>query len=312
MSAWKESVLYRFSSGTDGASPTGGFVSDVHGSLYSMTYAGGAGTCVSGYGCGTVYRLDPPANGSKSWTETVLYAFSGGADGGTPEAGLTMDAAGNLYGATSYGGNLGCAGGIGCGVIFELSPPSSGQTAWTETVLYTFQGGTDGAFPQPPPVFGAKAVLLGTAESGGTTGCGFGCGTVFQLTPPKKGQTAWAFSVLYSLQGAPDGAYLNSGLVPDGSGSYVTGTFYGGTGSCAFSGAPAGCGAILKLVPPAKKGAPWTESVVYSLPSQANGAVLGAPVLVDAAGAIYGGTFTGGDPKYCSGNGCGVAFSLVP
>jgi hypothetical protein len=311
-SAWKESVLYRFQGGADGASPTGGFVSDANGSLYSMTYAGGAGSCVGGYGCGTIYRLDPPAKGSKSWTETVLYAFTGGMDGGTPAAGLTIDAAGNLYGETGYGGNVNCAGGIGCGVIFELSPPASGQTAWTETVLYTFQGGSDGAFPQAPPIFGNKGVLLGTAANGGSTACNSGCGTVYQLTPPKKGQSAWGFTVLYSLQGPPDGAYLNSALVPDETGGFVTGTFYGGTGSCAFTDAPVGCGTVLRLTPPAKKGGSWAESVLYSLPAQADGALVGGQLLVDASGVIYGATFYGGDLKACNDAGCGVAFSLTP
>jgi uncharacterized protein YceK len=309
--AWKETVLYRFSGSADGAGPTGPFIGDQNGSLYSMTNAGGRGSCVSGTGCGTVYRLDPPAKGNKGWTETVLYAFTGNADGGSPEAGLTMDAAGNLYGATSYGGNLNCAGGIGCGVVFELSPPGAGQSAWTETVLYTFTDGSDGAFPQPAPILNSSGALLGTAQNGGT-GCSYGCGVVYELTPPKKGQKAWTFTALYALGGPPDGAYLNAALVPDGSGSYVTGTFYGGTGSCAFMGAPTGCGTVLKLTPPAKRGGGWKETVLYSLPAQSDGSLVGSQLSVDAAGVIYGATFNGGDSKYCSGNGCGVAFSLTP
>jgi uncharacterized repeat protein (TIGR03803 family) len=219
-----------------------------------------------------------------------------------------MDATGNLYGATGYGGNLNCFGGIGCGVVFELSPPGNGKTAWTETVLYTFTGGSDGASPQPPPIFDSAGNLLGTASSGGASGYG----TVYQLTPPPKGQSAWTFTVLYALGGSPDGAYLNSPLVPDNSGNYVTGTFYGGTGSCAFSNAPVGCGTVLKLSPPAKNGGSWTESVLYSIPTQSKGALVGAPLLVDASGVIYGATFSGGNPKYCGGSGCGVSFSLKP
>ena len=181
-----------------------------------------------------------------------------------------------------------------------------------QTVLYTFPGQADGAFPQAPPIFDAAGALLGTAANGGNlTACNGGCGTVYRLLPPKAGQAAWTFKALYALAGPPDGAYLNANLVPDGSGGYVTGTFFGGTGACAFGSSPAGCGTVLKLSPPAAKGGAWTEAVLYSLPSLQDGAVVGAPLLVDTAGVIYGATFNGGPPKYC-GSGCGVSFSLKP
>jgi uncharacterized protein YceK len=213
-----------------------------------------------------------------------------------------------------FGGNLNCAGGIGCGVVFELTPPQSGQT-WTETVLYTFQGGNDGAFPQPAPVFDSKDALLGTtADGGGATACNFGCGTVYRLIPPKKGQTGWTETILHALQGAPDGANPNAGLAPAGGGAFVTTTYYGGTGPCAFSGAPPGCGAVVQLTPPAK-GKTWTESVIYGPNGTTDGAVLSGGLLVDSSGAIYGAAAVGGNPKTCTANaspGCGTVFNITP
>jgi uncharacterized protein YceK len=313
--AWKNQVLYTFQGTTDGAAPTGPLISDANGSLYSMTLAGGNGTCYSGVpGCGVVYRLDPPAHGSKKWTESVLYAFTGAADGATPEAGLTFDAAGNLYGVTSYGGNLNCAGGIGCGVVFKLTPPQNGKT-WSETVLYTFQGGNDGAFPQPAPVFDSTGALLGTtSDGGGATACSGGCGTAYRLVPPKKGQTNWTETILHAFQGAPDGAEPNAGLTAAAGGGFVTTTFFGGTGACAFNGLPPGCGTVVELTPPAK-GKIWTESVVHSLNGTTDGAEAAGGLLVDQSGTIYGAAVGGGDPKTCTAGaapGCGTAFSITP
>jgi len=144
-------VIHNFGGTGDGELPTGPVAVGNGGVLYGTTQYGGSGpSCVYGYqGCGTVYSLTPPESPGEAWTETVLYNFTGGADGGVVGAGLTAGDNGVLYGATSLGGDAACTnqGTAGCGVVFSLTPPASPGGAWTETVLYTFTGGSDGAFP---------------------------------------------------------------------------------------------------------------------------------------------------------------------
>jgi uncharacterized repeat protein (TIGR03803 family) len=112
--AASETVLYNFS-GTDGSSPRGRLVADSAGNLYGTTAYGGTGTCT--YGCGTVFQLDRQGH------ETVLYNFTGGADGSLPLSILVRDAAGNLYGTTGYGGDSSCSvNSSGCGTVFKLTP----------------------------------------------------------------------------------------------------------------------------------------------------------------------------------------------
>jgi len=120
--------------------------------------------------------------------EQVLYTFTGGDDGGLPVASLIFDGSGNLYGASAGGGDQGC-GGNGCGVVFELSPNSSG--GWSETVLYRFTGGSDGGDPQSSLIFDSKGNLFGVTQLGGSSACTYslGCGTVFELTP--NGDGSW-------------------------------------------------------------------------------------------------------------------------
>src|SRR5580700_10210597 len=130
---WKEKVLYSFEGGGDaGSVPAGGVVFDKQGNLYGVTSDGGG-----------VYQLAPPAQKDGAWTESVLYVFKGNTegDGATPAGGLVIDAAGNLYGTTAYGGTGNCKLlGIlyGCGTVYELSPPAENGGAWTETILYSF------------------------------------------------------------------------------------------------------------------------------------------------------------------------------
>jgi uncharacterized repeat protein (TIGR03803 family) len=133
--AWTETVLYSFKGGSDGATPIAGLIADNQGALYGTTAGGGSGNN------GTVFKLMPPAQGQMAWTETALYNFKGGSDGATPIAGLVADNQGALYGTTQQGGS-------GTNdVVFKLTPPAQGQTAWTETVLHNSTGGNDGANP---------------------------------------------------------------------------------------------------------------------------------------------------------------------
>jgi uncharacterized repeat protein (TIGR03803 family) len=202
----KETVLYAFAGGSDGATPFSTPIADSAGNLYGTTYEGGAGDC-GGSGCGTVFKL------TKHGVETVLHAFTGGPDGGSPEASLIADAAGNMYGTASLGGTTGC-GGSGCGTVFEISPTG------TLTILYTFQGGDDGAGPLSTLVSDAAGNLYGTTQYGGSTACGgAGCGTIFEITANGTEKVLYAF-------GTGDGlAEPFAGLVTDRNGN-----FYGTTG----------------------------------------------------------------------------------
>src|SRR5579872_6295890 len=172
---WKEKVLYSFQGGTDGATPAGGVVFDQRGNLYGATLDGGSSSCPSPQQCGTVYQLAPPAQKGGAWAETVLYVFKGHDqnDGASPEGGLIIDNAGNLYGTTGYGGSgpcilLGTA--VGCGTVFELSPPAKQGDPWKETVLYSFQGNKDGYVPFGDLVFDRFGNLYGGTLYGGGLG----------------------------------------------------------------------------------------------------------------------------------------------
>ena len=160
-------------------------------------------------------------------TEKVLYSFTGGDDGSQPFAGVVLDAAGNLYGTAQAGGAH------GAGVVFELSPSQSG---WTETVLYTFTGGTDGSLPIGGVVLDGAGNLYGTAANGGDPNCH--CGTVFKLTPSGGG---WTFTILHSFTGFKDGA-SPAGILTL-AGSVLLGTTVGGSQGCGN----AGCGTVFKL-----------------------------------------------------------------
>lgn len=158
----KETILHTFTGRADGAAPYGSLVFDAQGNLYGTAYAGGT------FGYGTVFKLDPKG------TLTVLYSFTAKADGAHPSAGVTFDAQGNLYGTTSFGGDL-------WGTIFRLSPTG------VLTVMYTFTGQTDGAAPVAPLIIDGQGNLYGTTSEGGNfvDSCPrpYGCGTVFKLTP---------------------------------------------------------------------------------------------------------------------------------
>ena len=213
--SWTETQIYSFGNGSDGTTPVAGMIFDASGNLYGTTSAGGT------YGFGTVFELTP--NGSGSWTETVLYNFGPAPDGQEPLAGLVFDAAGNLYGTTEQGGNLGFpCGTYGCGTVFELTPNGSG--GWTETILHRFGYGTDGLQPlYGSLIFDAAGNLYGTTREGGT----YSTGTVFELMP--NGDGSWTETVLYSFGNGMDGFYPFGSLTFDAAGNLYGTTDAGGT-----------------------------------------------------------------------------------
>ena len=245
--SWTETVLYSFgASNTDAAAPYAGVVRDTAGNLYGTTAGGGSG---SGGG-GTVYMLAPPSQSGGSWTETVLYNFCSAtkcADGYSPFGGLIEDAAGNLYGATPYGGaNPGADPyGYGGGTVFKLAPPSQSGGSWTETVLYNFCSAAtcaDGSSPQAGLIQDAAGNLYSTTVFGGANPSiskegGYGGGTVFKLTPPASSGGNWTESVLYNFCAATncaDGFSPYDALIQDAAGNlygtaYVGGTYGAGT-----------------------------------------------------------------------------------
>jgi hypothetical protein len=254
--AWKEKVLYSFQGLPDGATAAGGVVFDPTGNLYGATTDGGANNCPGITECGTVYKLKPPVQKGKPWTESILYVFKGvnSNDGSTPTGGLIFDPAGNLYGTTAYGGSGGCmlfGGRVGCGTVYELVPPKQKNGAWTEKVLYSFKSGKDGYFPQGDLIFDTNGNLYGATQYGG----GFGscnapfyqyCGTVFKLSPPKTKGGKWSEKVLYAFKSGKDGANPNGGLALDSAGALYGTTLYGGNQGCKTS-AGIGCGTAFAL-----------------------------------------------------------------
>ncbi len=284
---WVKSVLYSFSGGSDGGNPSSPLVMDQAGNLYGTTQVGGDPSCDFG-SCGTVFQLSPTESGP--WTETVIHAFAGGSDGAMPFlGGVTFDASGNLYGTTSSGGKF------GVGTVFELMPGQGGK--WKEMILYSFEGGTDGASPAAGLVFFGGA-LYGTTYGGGSvspacpTG---GCGTVFQLT---SNSGIWTEDVIYAFQGS-DGIETLATPVFDAAGNLYGTTFEGGSGSCSV------CGTAFKLTP--TESGPWLETVLHDFGSRRGDA--GTPesgVVLDKYGNIFGTGDLGGK------KGVGAVFKIVP
>jgi hypothetical protein len=283
---WTGQVLWNFEGApVDGAYSVAGLVSDKAGNLYGTTMGGGvsASTCY-GIGCGTVFELSPGTNGT--WTETVLHNFCPNyptcPDGSNPHGGLVLDAQGNLYGTTAYGGNSNGGG----GVVYELSP--SGAGSWTYQTIYTFCAGSnnecqDGANPRYVTLtLDERGDLYGTTSAGGTGGYN---GVVFELSP---GSSGWTETVLYNFcsagQGSvcPDGSFPQAGVTFDKSGNLYGTTSFGGS---YFKNGVGGNGVVYKLTPGP---AGWTETVLYDFPpSGIKGSYPEASVSFDARGNLY-------------------------
>ncbi len=291
---WKEAVLYSFAGPfADGAYP-GPLTLDSSGNLYGTTSQGGNSLCYDQYsqqyyGCGIAYELSPNSDGT--WSETILYNFQEGADGGDPTSTLVLDKSGNLYGTANYGGYLGngCEfldGGGGCGVLFRLSKANG---VWTETVLYTFLGTTsDGSAPPAGVVFDAQDNLYGLGYPG-----------LIEFSPTSQG--TWTPKLLYTLN------LYAFGLPSFDSAGNVYGTsFNGGISSSSCNG---GCGTIFELSPNGVGG--WTATTLYAFTGGNDGAEpMG--MLRTASGNLFATNQAGGIPKCLNSYGCGAIFELAP
>jgi uncharacterized repeat protein (TIGR03803 family) len=315
-----DSLLYSFGQVSGTYDPVAKLVADGSGALYGTTLNGGSqvGECAelsgfNGYGCGGVFKLTP--NGSGGFSESLIYTFQGGADGAAPYAELYVDSSGALYGTTAEGGSGTCLYGgtdYGCGTVFKLTPDSSGT--YTESVIYAFQGGTDGAYPSAGLVADSLGALYGTTQNGGDSSSN---GTVFKLSPKKKG---YAEKVLHRFGGcstssAPcDGAIPWATLYLSPSGALFGTTLYGGSHQCADGNL---CGTVFRMMP-GSDGKRYGEKVIYNFQGGTDGEGPQGAVTGDASGAIYGTTSYGGGAnwKQCNDGsiirGCGVVFKLKP
>jgi len=295
-----EITLHEFTGGVDGSLPFGGLTSDGQGNYFGVTN-GEDGTF------GTIFELS--ATGGGDWNLTTLYTFQGGLDGNAPTATLVRDASGNLYGATTTGGNgtsSACntgTGQFGCGTVFELSPDGNG--GWQKTTLYQFQGIVgrvgDGLFPSGPLVLDSAGNLYGTTALGGGGPCAQqGCGTVFELSPSAGGWTETIIAKFRGGSGGDAGAAPEAGVIFDAAGNLYGTTINGGSNNAACL--PEGCGTVFKMTP--KNGGGWSVIPLFTFRG-GNGAFPASPLVIDRTGALYG-VARGG-----SANG-GVVYKLAP
>jgi uncharacterized repeat protein (TIGR03803 family) len=310
-------TIYDFQGSPDASTPVADLILGSDGALYGSTIFGGNGQCTGALnGCGTVFRLAPPDWPGGAWKESVLYSFQGGSDGWGPNATLVSGAGGVLYGTTVIGGSKDCFLGEGCGVVFELRPPGTARGAWTETVIYRFKGGSDGAEPMHL-VGGKHGVLYGMTYYGGTGICSTtvdgGCGTVFALTPPASPLNGWTKAVLYNFTGGRSGyGFDPSSLTIGKNGALYGTTFIGGDLNCP-EGEGLGCGVVFGLVPPLRAGQGWKPLVLHRF---SGGCCDGAGpnrLTFGMDGTVYVSTFGGGSAPCTTylPAGCGTVVRLT-
>ena len=282
---WPITVLYSFRGGaTDGTSPQDLAVG-AEGAIYGTTSSGGPN------GLGTVFKLTPPSQAGGAWTETVLHFFTG-PDGGFPVAGVTLGYKGALFGTTAFGGAS------QSGVIFELAPPAQRGGTYTEKVLYSFTGGSDGGSPSCGLAIYSSSELYGTAATGGASGNG----SAFRLVPPAVAGGAWQLEVLYSFKGGADGTLPYGGRLVFGSGYSLYGTTLG------ESLGRSNGGTVFQLKPPAVAGQPWTETPLHLFGiSSDDGFGPESGVVIGPSGVLYGNTYSS-----VSSSSSGLVFALVP
>jgi len=272
--AYTEKVLYSFTGGNDGGYPQAGLIADRSGNLYGTT------ACCGAHSNGTVYEL---VNSSGTYTEKVLYSFSGEGADGTPYAGLIADGSGNLYGTTD----------LRSGTVYELVNSSG---TYTEKVLHSFSGAPDGELPYGGLTIDRSGNIYGVTNGGGSV---YGFGTVFELLNSSGSYTE---RVLYSFSGGSDGAFPLGRLIVDSSGN-LYGTTFGG------SFTP---GTVFELV---NSSGTYTEKTLYDFTAGSDGGWPFAGLIADSSGNLYG-TTNGGGYTHCGGGGdvtgCGTVFKVAP
>jgi len=273
--AWTEKTLWDFTGNGDGGDPTG-LISRRprigHGTvLYGTTFFGNNFN-------GTVFSLT-------GHQVTTIWSFTGGSDGANPFGQPVIDATGNVYASAQDGGSS------YNGTVIMLTPPGNGNTAWTETTIWNFSGGNDGAYPEPI-IADKDGALYGTTQGGGSTGNG----VVFKLIPPAQGQTAWTEQTLWSFAGGNDGSLSLAPLTLGRHGEVYGTTYFGGL---------YGNGTVFRLLPPKAGHTDWTEQILWNFTGGSDGATTGSAVILDRTGAVFGTTSLGASSF-------GTAFKLTP
>ena len=278
--AWTKTTLYSFLGGTgDGFQPTGRLIMDSDGALLGTAEIGGSANCAEG--CGIVFRLTPPAGGAGGWTETVLYAFPGGAGGANPTTALLPGPSGSYYVTTQFGGaDLFDCEGVGCGTVVQLLPPAAGQSAWQAQIVHSFTRATDGAYPAGDLAFDPNGDLYATTSLGG--GAQFNGGTAFELQPPPAGGSAWSETILHRF-----GRVFKDADSPGTLIRTKAGTLLGAAGG----GGRNDDGAVFALSPPKAGQSGWQDKLLHRFPDSSpggspNGALYQAP-----DGTLYGTSF---------------------
>ena len=247
---------------------------DSAGNIYGTTVLGGD------HGSGTVFQLSPTPDG---WVHTVLYSFTGGADGGEPYKGVTLDRQGNLYGTAVTGGSGSCEG--GCGVLYKLT--NSGGT-WTQSIIHAFTGGDDGSGPGARVTVDQGGNIYGMTPTGGA----YGLGTIYKI---HQAGGASDLRVIHAFTGGADGGSGSAGRM-----ILRKGRLYG----AATTGGSYGSGVIFELSP--RGVGEWAFRPIYSFQGQPDGSFPYGALLFDRSGKIYGTTYYGGD------NGIGAVYELSP
>jgi uncharacterized repeat protein (TIGR03803 family) len=263
--AWITQLLHSFSGGDDGNCPMSNVTIGPDGRVYGTTLQGGGGC--SPDGCGTVFQLTPPPRPCPQtqcpWTAKIIYRFADSPEQlANPFSWVTFDAAGNLYGTTSHGGNCDI-----CGVVFKLTP--SGGNTWTPSVIYEFTGGTDGSFPYAGLTIDAAGNLYGTTYAG----------SVYELV---RNGAGWTETTLYTFTYGADGGMPQAGVVFDNAGN-----LYGAT--TVVNSDDIG-GVFYKLT---HSGSTWTFSILYTYPLSG----IYGNVALDNAGNIYASAQDGGSQR---------------
>jgi hypothetical protein len=285
---WTETILHSFPNGQDdGVRPQGRLLLGPGGVIYGTTNGGGGTN-----GAGTVFQLAPPAN-LGAWTLTTLYVFPQNKIGlgAAPTTGVLMDSSGALYGATPEQGAVKVSD-VLPGMVYKLTPPATGQTAWAYNTLYSFpvaKGHTNS--PVSSPIGDAAGNLFGTVQLAST---GSSQGAIYELTPPSGGVGAWAQSIVLKLPPA-DGSPVGD-LAMD-----ANGALYGATTNTSGNN-----GVVFRASPPASGGTGWTLTVLYAF-STASKVTPAGGVAFGSAGQLYGNAH-GGTGKQADG----LTYRLTP